>query len=211
MKKDYDSTRIYRNTQKKGCVTDLWHTLNRFHGILTEWTGRGCSPTDFTDLHRWCVFGILWILCVLWDLPRPQWICVNLCNLWEDYFLPSYRIDWQRCPPTDFTDSHRWCVFGVLWILCVLWDLLRPQWICENLCNLWEDYFLPSYRIDWQRVSSHRIHRIDWQRCPPTDFTLTFSLWYSPTDFTLSLQKKAIRLNNRGKTMIAKDSFVPLL
>lgn len=29
--------------------------------------------------------------------------------------------------------------------------------------------------------------------------------------FTLSLQKKAIRLNNQGKTMIAKDSFVPLL
>ena len=28
---------------------------------------------------------------------------------------------------------------------------------------------------------------------------------------TLSLQKKAIRLNNQGKTMIDKDSFVPLL
>ena len=33
----------------------------------------------------------------------------------------------------------------------------------------------------------------------------------TPTDCTLSLQKKAIRLNNQGKTMIAKDSFVPLL
>ena len=33
---------------------------------------------------------------------------------------------------------------------------------------------LPSYRIDWQRVSSHRIHgihRMDLQRCSPTDFT----------------------------------------
>ena len=30
-------------------------------------------------------------------------------------------------------------------------------------------------------------------------------------EYTLSLQKKAIRLNNQGKTMIAKDSFVPLL
>ena len=29
--------------------------------------------------------------------------------------------------------------------------------------------------------------------------------------FALSLQKKAIRLNNQGKTMIDKDSFVPLL
>ena len=28
----------------------------------TEQTGRGCSPTDFTDSHRWCVFGILRIL-----------------------------------------------------------------------------------------------------------------------------------------------------
>ena len=25
----------------------------------TEQTGRGCSPTDFTDSHRWYVFGIL--------------------------------------------------------------------------------------------------------------------------------------------------------
>ena len=25
----------------------------------TEQTGRGCSPTDFTDSHRWCVFGFL--------------------------------------------------------------------------------------------------------------------------------------------------------
>ena len=33
----------------------------------------------------------------------------------------------------------------------------------------------------------------------------------TPTDCTLSLQKKAIRLNNQGKTMIAKDGFVPLL
>ena len=32
-----------------------------------------------------------------------------------------------------------------------------------------------------------------------------------PLYSTLSLQKKAIRLNNQGKTMIAKDSFVPLL
>ena len=39
-------------------------------------------------------------------------------------------------------------------------------------------------------------------------------LFVVPTDLTertLSLQKKAIRLNNQGKTMIAKDSFVPLL
>ena len=53
---------------------------------FTEQTGRGCSPTDFTDSHRWCVFGVLCVLRVPWDLLRPQWICENLCNLWEDYF-----------------------------------------------------------------------------------------------------------------------------
>mgnify|MGYP007115222049 CR=1 FL=1 len=25
-----------------------------------------------------------------------------------------HRIAWQRCSPTDFTDYHRWCVFGIL-------------------------------------------------------------------------------------------------
>ena len=53
---------------------------------FTEQTGRGCSPTDFTDSHRWCVFGVLCVLRVPWNLLRPQWICENLCNLWEDYF-----------------------------------------------------------------------------------------------------------------------------
>ncbi|WP_302402895.1 hypothetical protein, partial [Leyella stercorea] len=39
---------------------------------------------------------------------------------------------------------------------------------------------LPSYRIDWQRMFSHRIHgihRIDWQRCSPTDFT-DYHRWF---------------------------------
>ena len=44
-----------------------------------------------------------------------------------------------------------------------------------------------------------------------TELTETSGREEPPTDDTLSLQKKAIRLNNQGKTMIAKDSFVPLL
>ena len=40
---------------------------------------------------------------------------------------------------------------------------------------------------------------------------LTKKIALNRTYRTLSLQKKAIRLNNQGKTMIAKDSFVPLL
>ena len=39
----------------------------------------------------------------------------------------------------------------------------------------------------------------------------TYAAWTASPYNTLSLQKKAIRLNNQGKTMIAKDSFVPLL
>ena len=42
-----------------------------------------------------------------------------------------------------------------------------------------------------------------------------FLMRYSPTDFTLSLQKNATQShklqNNQGKSMIAEDSFVPLL
>ena len=75
-------------------------------------------------------------------------------------------------------------------------------------------------QIHWERGRFHRIHgihRTDWQNNSPTDRTdfhrITGSVGGPTefTEFTLSLQKKAIRLNNQGKTMIAKDSFVPLL
>ena len=36
----------------------------------TEQTGRGCSPTDFTDSHRWCVFGVNSAFCGNTVLPR---------------------------------------------------------------------------------------------------------------------------------------------
>lgn len=42
-------------------------------------------------------------------------------------------------------------------------------------------------------------------------YSVGFEPAFSKTGISLSLQKKAIRLNNQGKTMIAKDSFVPLL
>ena len=72
---------ISRNSQNR-LAEDVLPQNSEF----TEQTGRGCSPTDFTDSHRWCVFGVLCVLRVPWDLLRPQWICENLCNLWEDYF-----------------------------------------------------------------------------------------------------------------------------
>ena len=43
------------------------------------------------------------------------------------------------------------------------------------------------------------------------EYTERIDAAHHTTEGTLSLQKKAIRLNNQGKTMIAKDSFVPLL
>ena len=53
MKKDYDSTRIYRNTHKKGCVTDLWHTLTHiillfFSFFIFQW---------YQSLNEWTVEG----------------------------------------------------------------------------------------------------------------------------------------------------------
>ena len=68
-----------QNSQKFGCVSGCvgtagCHTLLHLcksvqsvgelfwlRGVYppTEQTGRGCSPTDCTDQHRWCVFGIL--------------------------------------------------------------------------------------------------------------------------------------------------------
>ena len=46
----------------------------------TEQTGRRCSPTDFTDSHRWLV-----ALVVAWVRQDaiPSYICVNPCYLWE--------------------------------------------------------------------------------------------------------------------------------
>ena len=105
---------------------------------------------------------------------------------------------WFGCDvvPTEFTEFTE---FG-----CVLL-------ICEYQCHLWENI------LRWTVL---RVPRVLWAFFSPTAFTLSFtshgfhSEFYLPQIsriYTLSLQKKAIRLNNQGKTMIAKDSFVPLL
>lgn len=94
------------------------HRIHRIHRNSC-W---GYSPTDCTDLHR--LFG-----------------CVDSPTDFTEFTEQTGR----GCSPTDFTDSHRWCVFGVLCVLRVPWDLLRPQWICENLCNLWEDFYLKGH------------------------------------------------------------------
>ena len=60
--------------------------------------------------------------------------------------------------------------------------------------------------------SSHRTHRPHRSLWPKVlESTERIDAARHTTEGTLSLQKKAIRLNNQGKTMIAKDSFVPLL
>ena len=38
----------------------------------------------------------------------------GLAEMFSHRIHGIHRIDWQRYSPTDFTDSHRWCVFGVL-------------------------------------------------------------------------------------------------
>ena len=74
----------------------------------------------------------------------------------------------------------------------------------QNLLAVYSPTEFTEYTEPSCCIFSHRFHR----------FTQNLLAVYSPTEFTeytLSLQKKAIRLNNQGKTMIAKDSFVPLL
>ena len=100
--------------------------------------------------------------------------------------------------PTDCTDAHR-C--RRVWHSCHTHAALRIPSTEPTLSLLAQ--VLPQN-------SQMRTEALLAQG-PPTEFTEVSSGGYSPTDFTLSLQKKAIRLNNQGKTMIAKDSFVPLL
>ena len=67
---------------------------------------------------------------------------------------------------------------------------------------------------EWPTLRDARIHRNECLRQTMGIILLVVLLYVVPTEYTdhtLSLQKKAIRLNNQGKTMIAKDSFVPLL
>ena len=67
---------------------------------------------------------------------------------------------------------------------------------------------------EWPTLREARIHRNECLRQTMGIILLVVLLYVVPTEYTdhtLSLQKKAIRLNNQGKTMIAKDSFVPLL
>ena len=74
-------------------------------------------------------------------------------------------------------------------------------------------FFSKSLR-NWTKKHDFIEGLTEWS---PTEYAeLTeFITEYSPTDFTLSLQKNATQShklqNDQGKTMIAKDSFVPLL
>ena len=81
----------------------------------TEQTGRGCSPTDFTDSHRWLV-----ALVAAWVRQDaiPSNICVNLCYLWETLLYKKFLcvpwVLWEYSSPTDYTDQHRWLVALIL-------------------------------------------------------------------------------------------------
>ena len=102
----------------------------------TEQTGRGYSPTDFTDSHRWLV-----ALVAAWVRQDaiPSYICVNLCYLWETLLYKKLLcvpwVLWEYSSPTDYTDQHRWLV--ALVAAWVRQDAI-PSYICVNLCYLWE-------------------------------------------------------------------------
>ena len=114
-------------------------------------------------------------------LQRAAWV-------WQDA-IPSYE------------NSHR------LHRCAQIRRQKRNLKICEHLWNLWEN--IPHQSFLWIRWNPWEDFRgcVGMAGC----HTLLRKLPQIARMCTLSLQKKAIRLNNQGKTMIAKDSFVPLL
>ena len=126
----------------------------------TEQTGRGCSPTDFTDSHRWLV-----ALVAAWVRQDaiPSYICVNLCYLWETILYKKFLcvpwVLWEYSSPTDYTDQHRWLV--ALVAAWVRQDAI-PSYICVNLCYLWETILYKKFLcVPW----------VLWEYSSPTDYT----------------------------------------
>ena len=109
----------------------------------TEQTGRGCSPTDFTDSHRWLV-----ALVAAWVRQDaiPSYICVNLCYLWETLLYKKLLwvpcVLWEYSSPTDFTDSHRWL------------GALVAAWVRQDA--------IPSYKASVRSVGSVGVPLLAW-------------------------------------------------
>ena len=74
------------------------------------------------------------------------------------------------------------------------------------MCFSMEKSLCPLYVVPTERTDDTEAYGLKL-----LNFTDRIDAARHTTEGTLSLQKKAIRLNNQGKTMIAKDSFVPLL
>ena len=112
-------------------------------------------------------------------LPYPRHL------LWD--ILPQNTPNSQnlllRCPPTDFTDLHRYLGCAVLpqnsqnlaaWV----WQGCHTLLICAHLCHLWEALlckrFLCVPCVLWEYLFSHGFHRFTQilrVRCSPTEFT----------------------------------------
>ena len=139
----------------------------------TEQTGRGYSPTDFTDSHRWLVALVAaWV----WQDAIPSYICVNPCYLWETFLCKKllwvpcvlwetllYKkllfVLWEYSSPTDCTDQHRW--LGAL-VAAWVWQDAIPSYICVNPCYLWETFLCKKLLcVPW----------VLWEYSSPTDCT----------------------------------------
>ena len=113
-------------------------------------------------------------------LPYPRHL------LWD--ILPQNTPNSQnlllRCPPTDFTDLHRYLGCAVLpqnlaaWV----WQGCHTLLICEHPCHLWEallcQKFLCVPCVLWESLSSHGFHR----------FTQMLRVRFVPTEFTESTE-----------------------
>ena len=91
---------------------------------FTEASGRGYSPTDFTDAHRWlgCVGFSHRIHRSFWQriFSHRFHRCSQIWRVWHPAiptqpsanspteFTEFTEVSGARYSPTDFTDAHRW-------------------------------------------------------------------------------------------------------
>ena len=137
--------------------------------VFRAFCGNLFPPTDFSLGG----YGIL---------PYPRHL------LWD--ILPQNTPNSQnlllRCPPTDFTDLHRYLGCAVLpqnlaaWV----WQGCHTLLICAHPCHLWEallcQKFLCVPCVLWESLSSHGfLLRRVWHLAIPTPP----AMGYSPTEY----------------------------
>ena len=118
---------------------------------FTEASGRGYSPTDFTDAHRsfWLrIFSHGFHRCPqIFRLRFCLLICAHPCNLWEA--LLRQKLLWVLWED----------ILAVAWV----WQGCHTLLICAHLCNLWENIL--RQKLLWVLWEDGLVSAWVWQGC----------------------------------------------